>query len=105
MRFVLSGLLRGPVGVAIYMQILFKEKVCVCVCVWEWEKGGTYGLSRLLNTKFCALHGGPFDTIFTVPFFPFRMYINVVKIFVSNCTLNLPFRTICLNETTLKLTL
>ena len=32
MRFVLSGLLRGPVGVAIYMQILFKEKVCVCVC-------------------------------------------------------------------------
>lgn len=105
MRFVLSGLLRGPVCVAIYMQILFKEKgVCVCVYVGVGE-GGTYCLSRPLDTRFCALYGGPFDPIFTVPCFLFRVYINVVEIFVSYCALNLPFGTICLTEITLKLKL
>ena len=44
MRFVLSGLLRGPVGVAIYIQILFKEKVSVCVC----GSGGRAGLMAFL---------------------------------------------------------
>ena len=33
-------------GVAIYMQILFKEKVCVCVCVCG--SGGRAGLTAFL---------------------------------------------------------
>ena len=88
MRFALSGLLRGPCGVAIYMQILFKEKkVCVCVCVCG--SGGRAGLTAFLvylTQSFALYTGGPFDTIFTVPFFPFRVYINVVKIFVMLAT-------------------
>ena len=35
-------------GVAIYMQILFKEKVCVCVCVCVCGSGGRAGLTAFL---------------------------------------------------------